>query len=72
MLGIGAAPEDGGDKGTSLADRFAGMAQAAYVKAGRGSLDLAGLRGSDIKGFVPNPIYLSSYNFSDMYRETSA
>ena len=27
---------------------------------------------SDIKGFVPNPIYLSSYNFSDMYRETSA
>jgi len=55
MLGIGAAPEDGGDKGTSLADRFAGMAQAAYVKAGRGSLDLAGLRGSDIKGFVGAP-----------------
>ena len=27
---------------------------------------------SDIKGFVPNSIYLSSYNFSDMYRETSA
>jgi peptide/nickel transport system substrate-binding protein len=27
---------------------------------------------SDIKGFVPNPIYLSSYNFSEMYREPNA
>ena len=27
---------------------------------------------SDIKGFVPNAIYLSSYNFADMYREPSA
>ncbi|MFT4040745.1 MAG: ABC transporter substrate-binding protein [Thermomicrobiales bacterium] len=26
---------------------------------------------SDIKGFVPNAIYLSSYNFSEMYRETA-
>lgn len=26
----------------------------------------------DIMGFVPNPLYLGSYNFIDMYRETSA
>jgi peptide/nickel transport system substrate-binding protein len=26
----------------------------------------------DIKGFVPNPLYLASYNFVDMYREASA
>jgi len=27
---------------------------------------------NDIKGFVPNPLYLGSYNFIDMYREASA
>ncbi|MCA9879411.1 MAG: ABC transporter substrate-binding protein [Thermomicrobiales bacterium] len=27
---------------------------------------------SDIKGFVPNPIYLGTFNLSAMYRETSA
>ena len=27
---------------------------------------------SDIQGFVPNPLYLGSYNFVDMYRGTSA
>ena len=55
MIGIEAAPEDGAGKRPSLADRFADMAQAAYVKAGRGSLDLAGLHGTDIKGFVGAP-----------------
>jgi hypothetical protein len=24
---------------------------------------------TDIQGFVPNPLYLGSYNFVDMYRE---
>lgn len=27
---------------------------------------------TNIQGFVPNPLYLGSYNFIDMYRETSA
>lgn len=27
--------------------------------------------GKDINGFVPNPLYLESYNFYGMYRETS-
>ncbi len=27
------------------------------------------IRKQDIKGFVPNPLYLSSFNFKQMYRE---
>jgi hypothetical protein len=38
-----------------LASIFGALAQTAYVKAGRGGLDLAGLQGQDLKGFEGAP-----------------
>ena len=34
-----------------------------------GELIWASVQRTNIKGFAPNPLYLSSYNFKDMYRE---